>query len=171
MPPLRSTLFCEELSWCPSEAGGRWVRASSLLLAASAARPADDGQTLLDKATDIKLSAENVNDLNEVVKLTRDAIKTGLDEGNTKFANGLLASTLTQRGELICFELFERPVTPGRAQAGRNGAGRPGRDGQDRLRTGGSPNAARPAATRHWAKPKRPSRRSITRFDCPMTTP
>ena len=33
-----------------------------------------------------------------------------------KFANGLLASTLSQRAELVCLELFERPVTPGRAR-------------------------------------------------------
>ena len=87
----------------------------SLLSFAVAAR-ADEGQDLLDKATDIKLSAENSNDLNEVVKLCEQAIKAGLDEGNLKFANGLLASTLSQRAELICMELFEKPVTPGRAR-------------------------------------------------------
>ena len=85
------------------------------------------GQALLDKATDTKLSAENVADLNEVIKLCQEAIKAGLDEGNTKFANGLLASTLTQRAEMVCLELFERPVTPNRGpQAGANGAGRSG---------------------------------------------
>jgi tetratricopeptide (TPR) repeat protein len=80
------------------------------------ARGDDAGQELLDKATDTKLAAENVADLNEVIKLCEDAIKAGLDEGNTKFANGLLASTLTQRAELVCRELFERPVTPGRGR-------------------------------------------------------
>ncbi len=83
---------------------------------AVAARAENEGQDLLDKATDIKLSAENSNDLNEVVRLCEEAIKAGLDDGNTQFANGLLASTLSQRAELVCLELFERPVTPGRAR-------------------------------------------------------
>ena len=41
-------------------------------------------RALLDKATDTKLAAENVADLNEVIKLCQDAIEAGLDEGNTK---------------------------------------------------------------------------------------
>ncbi len=86
------------------------------VLACGAVRAADDGQAILDKATDIKLSAESMADLNEVIKLCQDAVKAGLDEGNTKFANGLLASTLTQRAELVCLELFERPVTANRAR-------------------------------------------------------
>jgi tetratricopeptide (TPR) repeat protein len=77
---------------------------------------AEDGQELLNKATDLKLAAENVADLNKVVELCQEAIKLGLDEDDAKFANGMLASTLTQRGELICRELFERPTTPGRAR-------------------------------------------------------
>jgi tetratricopeptide (TPR) repeat protein len=81
-----------------------------------AARASDDGQALLDKATDTKLAAENIADLNEVIRLCEEAIKAGLDEGELKFANGLLASTLTQRAEMVCLELFERPVTPSRAR-------------------------------------------------------
>ncbi len=87
-----------------------------LVLTVGTARGADDGQALLDKATDVKLAAESVADLNEVIKLCQEAIAAGLDEGNTKFANTLLASTLSQRGELVCMELFERPVTPGKAR-------------------------------------------------------
>lgn len=86
------------------------------VLACGAARAADDGQAILDKATDIKLSAESVADLNEVIKLCKEAFKAGLDEDNTKFGNGLLASTLTQRAEMICLELFERPMAPGRGR-------------------------------------------------------
>lgn len=74
------------------------------------------GQAMLDKATETKLSAERVSDLNEVINLCQEAIKVGLDEANQKFANELLASTLTQRASLICLELFEQPVTPGRAR-------------------------------------------------------
>jgi tetratricopeptide (TPR) repeat protein len=88
------------------------------MLASRAALAADEtGQALLDKATETKLSAENVADLNDVINLCESAIKAGLDEGNQKFANELLASTLAQRAEFICLELFERPVTPRRGRA------------------------------------------------------
>jgi tetratricopeptide (TPR) repeat protein len=87
-------------------------------LVASAAVRADEnpGQAMLDKATEAKLSAENAGDLNEVITLCQDALKAGLDETNAKFANELLSSTLTQRADLICTELFERPVRPNRAR-------------------------------------------------------
>ncbi len=89
---------------------------AAAMLAAMSARADDNpGREMLDKATEVKLSAENANDLNEVITLCQDALRAGLDESNTKFANELLASTLTQRAELICNELFERPVRPNRA--------------------------------------------------------
>ncbi len=93
-----------------------WLMMVVAMLACGQARGDDKGQALLDQATDTKLAAENVADLNQVIKLCQDAIEAGLDEGNTKFANGLLASTLTQRAELVCTELFERPVTPNRGR-------------------------------------------------------
>src|SRR5262245_52448006 len=85
-------------------------------LACGAVYGSEVGQALLDKATDTKVAAENLADLNKVIELCQDAIKAGLDEGDAKFANGLLASTLTQRAELVCNELFERPVGPNRAR-------------------------------------------------------
>ena len=89
----------------------------AVVLACGVARGDDSpGQEKLDKATDTKLSAENARDLNEVITLCQDAIKEGLDETGTAFAKELLASTLTQRAELICSELFERPVTPNRGR-------------------------------------------------------
>jgi len=63
-------------------------------LVGGVAHAADDAQAILDKATDIKLAAESVADLNEVIQLCQQALKGGLDEGNIKFANTLLASTL-----------------------------------------------------------------------------
>jgi tetratricopeptide (TPR) repeat protein len=93
-----------------------WLMLVAAVLACGQASGDDQGQALLDQATDTKLAAENVADLNQVIKLCQDAIEAGLDEGNTKFANGLLASTLTQRAELVCAELFERPVTPNRGR-------------------------------------------------------
>jgi tetratricopeptide (TPR) repeat protein len=94
----------------------QWLLSVAAVLACGAVHGNEDGQSLLDQATDTKLAAENVADLNQVIKLCQDALKAGLDEGNTKFANGLLASTLTQRAELVCHELFEQPVTPNRGR-------------------------------------------------------
>ena len=65
---------------------------------ASIGLAANEGQDDLDKATDAKLGANSLTDLDEVIRLTESAIKKGLDEGNTQFANGLLAATLAQRG-------------------------------------------------------------------------
>ncbi|MEX0676340.1 MAG: tetratricopeptide repeat protein [Pirellulales bacterium] len=100
----------------------QWFFCAMVLLAAvsapaSAVRAADDdGQPLLDKATEAKLSAETLADLNQVIRLCREAIDAGLDDDNKKFARELLASTLSQRAEVVCLELFERPVTPNRAR-------------------------------------------------------
>ena len=89
----------------------RWSLGIVAMLACTVLRAEDNpGQEMLDKATEVKISAENAGDLNEVITLCQRRSKAGLDEGNTKFANELLASTLTQRAELICTELFERPI-------------------------------------------------------------
>lgn len=102
---------------CPGLLLVTLVLASGSVLRAEEEQPAGgDAQALLDKAIDVKLNAENLADLNQVVKLCTDALAGGLDDGNKKFCNDLLASTLTQRGELACMELFERPVTPNRAR-------------------------------------------------------
>lgn len=95
----------------------RWSLCIAAMLACTTVRADDNpGQEMLDRATETKLAAENAGDLNEVITLCKDALRAGLDETNTKFANELLASTYTQRADLICSELFERPVQPGRAR-------------------------------------------------------
>lgn len=71
------------------------------LSCAGAARAADKdnpGQATLDKAIDKKLDAEKYEELAEVIKLTEQALKEGLDEPNTAFAKNLLAGTYNQRG-------------------------------------------------------------------------
>ena len=72
-----------------------------LVVAGGRARAQNEGQEDLDRATEVKLSAKSVNDLGEVVRLLESALKKGLDQGNTKFANSLLASTLIQRGSAV----------------------------------------------------------------------
>src|SRR4029078_11795505 len=80
----------------------------SLLLAALAA-PAvaeNEGQEDLDKATQLKVAAENLEDLGEVIDHIDTAIEKGLDKDNTKFAQQLLTASLLQRGQLFATAVF-----------------------------------------------------------------
>lgn len=71
------------------------------------ARGESPGQGDLDKATETKMTATTLTDLNEVVRLLEDALKKGLDADSTTFANQLLAATLFQRGALVSGAIFE----------------------------------------------------------------
>ena len=73
----------------------------------SLARGESAGQEDLDKATELKLTANTLIDLNEVVRLLEDALKKGLDADSSSFANQLLAATLFQRGALVSHVIFE----------------------------------------------------------------
>jgi tetratricopeptide (TPR) repeat protein len=68
-----------------------------LLLPVACAWAENEGQEDLDRATDAKLTANTMADLDEVARLLESALQKGLDEGNTQFANNLLSSTLVQR--------------------------------------------------------------------------
>jgi len=73
------------------------------------ARGADqgnEGQDDLDRAMDAKLSAATAEELGEVIRLADSAMQKGLDEGNTQFAEMLLAATLTQRGAMRAANFF-----------------------------------------------------------------
>ncbi len=77
------------------------------------ARAEDAGQADLDKATETKLSATSLTDLNEVVRLCESALKKGLSAENTTFANQLLSSTLVQRGGFVANAIFDSmPPSP-----------------------------------------------------------
>lgn len=98
------------------------LRTSALILAAlvlaggvlsSQVRAEDAGQEDLDKATQTKLAANSLTDLNEVIRLCESAQKKGLDKDNQSFANELLSSTLIQRGALVANAIFESiPPSP-----------------------------------------------------------
>lgn len=94
------------------------LRLFTMMLAAglvcTTARAEDKGQADLDQATQLKISAESLKDLAEVIRLCESALKAGLDEGNTQFAKGLLTGTLIHRAELVCSEIFDRPTPPQR---------------------------------------------------------
>src|SRR4029079_3256783 len=84
----------------------------SLLLAGLAA-PAvaeNEGQDDLDKATQLKVAAENLEDLGDVIDHIDTAIEKGLDKDNTKFAEQLLAASLLQRGQLFAAAVFNVPA-------------------------------------------------------------
>jgi tetratricopeptide (TPR) repeat protein len=72
------------------------------------ARAQNEGQADLDQATEAKLTAENLDDLGEVVTLTERALDKGLDDSNTAFAKELLAATLLQRATVYSQQIFDR---------------------------------------------------------------
>lgn len=97
-----------------------WIRTSLCVgavlawgLVAGPAWAANEGQSDLDKATEAKIAAETLDDLQKVIDLGESALKKGLDEQNTKFAKSLLSSTYFQRAEKFASVIFDRqPLTP-----------------------------------------------------------
>ncbi len=79
-----------------------------LLISPALARAANEGQDALDQATEKKIAAESLNDLTEVIELCDKALKQGLDDTNTQFANSLLGGTLVQRGTALSAAIFDR---------------------------------------------------------------
>ena len=70
----------------------------------------ESAQADLDKATQLKVSAEGLADLNEVVDKLDSAIEKGLDKDNKAFAEQLLTSTLMQRATALSAAILDRPV-------------------------------------------------------------
>ena len=68
----------------------------------AAQTPAEDkGQADLDKATQLKMTATTLADLNEVIRLCESAQDRGLNEANGQFAKKLLAASLLERGSTL----------------------------------------------------------------------
>jgi tetratricopeptide (TPR) repeat protein len=86
--------------------------AACVLLAAIASPvlAENDGQPDLDKATQLKVTAETLDDLNEVIDRVDSAIDKGLDTDNKKFADQLLEASLLQRGQLFAAAVFNVPA-------------------------------------------------------------
>ncbi|MEN0109596.1 MAG: tetratricopeptide repeat protein [Planctomycetota bacterium] len=76
----------------------------------SPADPDNPGQTKLDEALEIKLSAQSIEDLNAVVELIDAALEDGLDAENTDFAEQILVATLMQRGKVQAAAVLGRPI-------------------------------------------------------------
>src|SRR5438270_6999167 len=66
----------------------------------------NEGQKDLDKATQLKVTAETLDDLGEVIDHVDTALEKGLDKENKKFAQQLLISSLLQRGQLFSAAVF-----------------------------------------------------------------
>lgn len=75
---------------------------------ASAWQAANEGQSELDKATELHLSAQSLRDLEEVLALCERALRKGLDSDNQKLAHQLAASCLYQRGSSIAAAIVDR---------------------------------------------------------------
>ncbi len=76
---------------------------------AGAALSEDKGLEDLDKATDLQLQAQNLQDLDQVVRLCESAIEKGLDADNTAFAKQLLVSSLWQHASQLASAIFDQP--------------------------------------------------------------
>jgi tetratricopeptide (TPR) repeat protein len=91
-----------------------WAAICLMILLGGVAWAANEGQADLDKATEAKLEAETkggeptLADLEKVAALCESALKKGLDEENTGFANQLLSSVLMQHAEKLCDAIFEQ---------------------------------------------------------------
>lgn len=69
------------------------------------------GQAALDEALELKLAAENLKDLNEVIDLLDQAISEGLDAANNDFAENLLVAALEQRASSLSGVILNEPVS------------------------------------------------------------
>lgn len=61
----------------------------------------DDGTADLEKATELKLDASTLRDLDQVVKLCETALEKGLNEDSTKFAKQLMTGTLFEAAQRL----------------------------------------------------------------------
>src|SRR5262245_32719377 len=90
---------------------------SIVLALAGSASAENEGLDDLDKATQLKVTAQNLQDLNAVVDRLDTALEKGLDKDNSQFAQELLQSTLLQRGTMYAgavFNLSQRVQQPDR---------------------------------------------------------
>jgi tetratricopeptide (TPR) repeat protein len=80
------------------------------LLPAAPARAENEGQEDLDKAIEAQLSADNLDEISEVIELCQSALDKGLAEEDQKFAKQLLASSLMNRGGTIAQAILQGAV-------------------------------------------------------------
>ena len=86
-----------------------WCGVGLLLLAVGAAS-AQEGQSELDKAMDLKITATTLEELTEVAALCEKALEKGLGKEDEAFAKQLLTGSLYQRATQICQPLLRAPM-------------------------------------------------------------
>jgi tetratricopeptide (TPR) repeat protein len=80
-----------------------------IFVAAPAAWAENEGLDDLDRATQLKVTAEGLPDLNKVIDHLDLALDKGLDEDNAKFAEDLLVSSLLQRATMVSALILDAP--------------------------------------------------------------
>jgi tetratricopeptide (TPR) repeat protein len=85
-----------------------WASVVIALLTAVPVWAADDGQADLDQATETKLAAQTLADLEKVTQLCESALQKGLEPGSEQFAKQLLTSTLYQIASKLSSAIFEQ---------------------------------------------------------------
>ena len=95
------------MSGCPHLPTISWLL---IVLFTAPAIASNEGQDDLDKATELKVTAESLADLSEVIDRLDTAIEKGLDQANADFAQQLLVSSLVQRGSLFSAAVFNVPL-------------------------------------------------------------
>ncbi len=97
-------MFGERTSWQPT------LAAVILCLVAGTTShgllAGENGQDALDRAVQLKLSAETLSDLGEVISLCEKALAQGLDKESKQFAEALLSATRIERGLRVVKESF-----------------------------------------------------------------
>lgn len=85
--------------------------ALAMLLAAPlfAQEGVSPGQADLDKATELKINATDLSELNKVIRLLDSALDKGLDEENEEFAEDMLVASLMQRAGAMAGVLLSQP--------------------------------------------------------------
>jgi tetratricopeptide (TPR) repeat protein len=87
-----------------------WLLIVPLALFASPAWAENEGQEDLDKAIEAQLSADNLDEISEVIDLCQSALDKGLADQDAEFAHQLLASTLMQRAGAISQAILQGAV-------------------------------------------------------------
>lgn len=75
-------------------------------------RAEDKGQAKLDEAISLKLEANTPAELTKVIELCEEALKLGLDEGNTAVAKQFLAASSLQKAKLVVQQLPRLAANP-----------------------------------------------------------
>ncbi|HEX6962837.1 MAG TPA: tetratricopeptide repeat protein [Lacipirellula sp.] len=87
-----------------------FLAAATVAFATATARAEGDGQEELDEALRVKVTAENLRDINKVIELLETAIQEGLDVENSDFAERLLSETLMERASQLAAVVQSVPL-------------------------------------------------------------